>query len=280
MTHPVKLNGQPLVTVAIPTYNSEPFLAQTLQSALDQTYLNFEIVVYDDRSTDRTREIVKGFKDKRIRFVLNESTLGASGNWNNCIKSIAGKYFMLLPHDDLLHPMYLEKKVEVFERDTKSEISLVGCARYVINSGGQRLLQRRYCRKQTLANKRDVLKKIIQKATNPMGEPASLLIRSKCISRTQGFPPHSTYATDLGLWMQLLDFGKYHYLNEPLCSFRISPASWTSKTGTNQKSDFMSYVDRLLLENDIELSGTQKFRLNLKCLFNQLGRLSLINLWS
>ena len=71
-----------MVSVVIPSYNSEKFINDTINSVLNQTYNNFLITVVDDKSTDKTVEIVNSFKDKRVKIVQNESNIGIINNFN------------------------------------------------------------------------------------------------------------------------------------------------------------------------------------------------------
>ncbi|HQI19850.1 MAG TPA: glycosyltransferase family 2 protein, partial [Leptospiraceae bacterium] len=72
----------PEISVCIPVYNTEPFIAEAIESALNQTFKDFELIILDNRSTDNTLKIVRKFKDKRIRVVAHEKNLGAEANWN------------------------------------------------------------------------------------------------------------------------------------------------------------------------------------------------------
>ena len=103
----------PLVTVAIPTYNSgDRFLSDAINSVLDQSYENFEILVADNCSPDNTAEVVAGFDDPRIRYVKHAENLGANGNFNYCVEHARGEYLLLLSDDDLIDPDFLQTCVE------------------------------------------------------------------------------------------------------------------------------------------------------------------------
>jgi glycosyltransferase involved in cell wall biosynthesis len=93
----------PLVTIAIPTYNrADRYLGQALESALNQTYQNIEIIVSDNCSTDNTEHLVKAFKDSRIRYFKQPRNIGADPNWNFCLRQARGVYFLLLQDDELI----------------------------------------------------------------------------------------------------------------------------------------------------------------------------------
>ena len=79
--------SEPLITIAIPTYNrANAYLMQALESAVNQTYRNLEIIVSDNCSTDNTETVVRGFDDPRIRYIRQNENIGANNNFNFCIK--------------------------------------------------------------------------------------------------------------------------------------------------------------------------------------------------
>ena len=94
--------SQPLVTIAIPTYNRALYLGQAIESALLQTYHNIEVLVADNASTDNTGEVVKQFNDPRVQYHRHEENRGLVYNWNFCLKQARGEFFLMLSDDDIL----------------------------------------------------------------------------------------------------------------------------------------------------------------------------------
>lgn len=107
--------NQPLVSIGIPVYNGERYLEQTIDSILAQTYSNFELIISDNGSIDRTQEICEKYvsKDKRIKYHRNEKNLGAAPNYNLVFELSSGKYFKWADYDDLLAPEFISKCVDV-----------------------------------------------------------------------------------------------------------------------------------------------------------------------
>ncbi len=97
-----------LVSVILPTYNGELFIADTLQSVLDQTYKNLEVIIIDDASTDRTVEIIRSFNDDRIKLYVNETNLGIGENSNKALSLATGEFIMMQDHDDISSPSRAE----------------------------------------------------------------------------------------------------------------------------------------------------------------------------
>lgn len=109
----------PMVTIGIPVYNGEAYLEEALTCARTQTYGDLEIVISDNGSTDRTREICErhGALDSRIRYYRFETNQGLLKNFNRVYELALGTYFKFSPHDDLYDPSFIERCVDVLERD-------------------------------------------------------------------------------------------------------------------------------------------------------------------
>jgi glycosyltransferase involved in cell wall biosynthesis len=102
----------PLVSVIIPAYNRANTIARAINSVLNQTEQNFEIIVADDGSTDNTVEIVRTFNDRRIHILTHPKNLGPAAARNTAVRNATGKYLALLDSDDEWLPAKLEKQVE------------------------------------------------------------------------------------------------------------------------------------------------------------------------
>lgn len=106
----------PTVSVGIPTYNRSVLLSQAIQSVLQQSYQDFEIIVSDDSSSDLTPEVVRSFADPRIRYHRTATNLRPPRNWNECVRLAKGEFFALLPDDDVYLPGFLEAMVVVLQQ--------------------------------------------------------------------------------------------------------------------------------------------------------------------
>lgn len=112
-------NKHPRVSIGIPVYNGELYLEEAIESIVAQTFEDFELIISDNASTDRTEEICQAYaaKDRRIRYYRNEKNLGPARNYNRVFELAKGEYFKWAAHDDLLAPEYLERCVEVLDRN-------------------------------------------------------------------------------------------------------------------------------------------------------------------
>lgn len=112
-------NDKPRVSIGMPVFNGENYLAEALDSLLAQTYSDFELIISDNASTDGTQEICRTYeaKDHRIRYFRNQTNIGAAKNYNRVFELSSGEYFKWAAHDDLCAPEYLRKCIEVLDRN-------------------------------------------------------------------------------------------------------------------------------------------------------------------
>lgn len=129
--------ANPLVSIGIPVFNGENFLASTLDSILSQTYSNLEVIIFDNASTDRTAAICQAYasKDKRIHYHRNEKNLGAARNYNLTVEHAMGMYFKWAAHDDLCKPTFVERCVEMLDREP--HVLLAYPKTFIIDENGQ-----------------------------------------------------------------------------------------------------------------------------------------------
>jgi len=101
-----------LVSIIMPSYNTEEFISEAIKSILKQTYDNWELIIVDDCSTDNTDNVVSGFlNDPRILYLKNEKNAGAAVSRNRALREAKGKWIAFLDSDDLWHPQKLEKQI-------------------------------------------------------------------------------------------------------------------------------------------------------------------------
>jgi glycosyltransferase involved in cell wall biosynthesis len=110
---------KPFVSIGLPVYNGEDYLQEALDSIAAQTYRNYEVVVSDNASTDRTADICESYaaRDPRIRYFRNPVNIGGDRNFYRSFELSRGEYFLGAAHDDRFHPEYLERVLAVLEAD-------------------------------------------------------------------------------------------------------------------------------------------------------------------
>ncbi len=111
-------DSTPPLTIGLPVYNGARFIRIAIDSMLAQTYEDFELIISDNASTDDTEGICRTYveKDHRVRYVRNETNIGAAPNYNQILGLCDSKYFKWAAHDDALAPTYLERCIEVLDR--------------------------------------------------------------------------------------------------------------------------------------------------------------------
>ena len=111
--------SDPLVSVGLPVYNGQNYVAEAIESVLSQTYRNFELIINDNASTDATEAICRRYvaEDDRVRYFRSDHNLGAAANFNATVDHAQGTYFKWIAHDDVCGPAFLERCVPVLDAD-------------------------------------------------------------------------------------------------------------------------------------------------------------------
>jgi glycosyltransferase involved in cell wall biosynthesis len=217
----------PLVSVVIPAYQSERYIAQTLDSVLNQTYQNIEVVVADHASSDGTWEILERYSDRpNIRLLRTEAGGGAERNWNRVTGEASGKYLKLVCADDLLYPACVAEQVAVMEQD--DEVALTAARRDLIDAAGEILVRGRGL--PHLAGRLDGLAAIrttVRSGTNIFGEPACVLLRTELVHKVGGWCGQHPYLIDEDMYVKLLALGDLYAIPATLAAFRISGTQWS-----------------------------------------------------
>lgn len=148
--------SSPKVSIGLPVYNGERYLAESIDSLLAQTYNDFELIITDNASTDATENICREYvnKDSRIRYFRAETNLGAAQNFNWAFEQATGEYFKWAADDDLHDPRFLEACVHKLDNDP--EVSLCFTFTAFIDGNGASLVEHSYPIDLLSASRRDV----------------------------------------------------------------------------------------------------------------------------
>ena len=244
----------PLISVCIPSYNAEQFIANTLQSVIDQTFTDFEVVIVDDASTDRTVAILQEFSDSRIRLNRNDLNLGMGNNWNKVVSCARGKYVKLLCGDDLLDPQCLERQASTLESALNSRAVLAVCGSRVINSQGKIVLRRTLPFRSGLVAGEKMIRTSVRWGTNLIGEPMVGLYRRDVLDKGIRYSPSNPFLIDLAFWADLLRHGNAFVDKNPLASFRVSGRAVSAQIGSRQAQAFRDFAGNLHSERAYAVS--------------------------
>lgn len=220
--------SSPKVSICIPTYNYARFLPEAIDSVLNQTFADYEILIIDDCSEDNTREVVGEYakKDARITFKINPINIGMVNNWNVCLSEARGEYIKPVFGDDVLSSAdALQKMVSILDADRT--ISLVSTARKFIDPESNTIKIISHFKNDTVLSGEEVINRCLSEQKNLIGEPTAVMFRKRDALR--GYLNKYTHIVDLEMWFHFLEKGHLAYIREPLCSFRIHPDQQTKK---------------------------------------------------
>lgn len=216
------------VDVCIAAFNGEKFIFKTIQSVLGQTYSNFTLYVIDDNSSDKTLEIVRKIKDKRIIIRKNRRNLGMYQNINRCLSYAKSPYIKILCCDDVLDKRCLERQVRILEENPS--VTLVYNSSKIIDFKDKPLFTRKFYSSDTLVKGEELIKKILKSGRNPIGEPSCIMLKKKIVKINHLlFDESLSYVADLDMWINILRHGDGYYISQPLSFYRIHSSSGTSK---------------------------------------------------
>jgi glycosyltransferase involved in cell wall biosynthesis len=207
-------NKQPLVSVIMPIYNGSKYMAEAIDSILNQTYKNFEFFIVNDNSNDSTAEILKIYKKRypKIRTIGFTSQHGPFGAINFALKFAKGDFIAPMDCDDISHPKRLEKEVQ-FLLDNKAVI-VVGTYARIIDSQGKII------GKKTFATKNDdIYRKFLE--IHPIVHPSSMIRRSLLPKKDKIYYEKFGINDDYFTFFKLLKYGKFANIDEFLFNYRI-----------------------------------------------------------
>ena len=230
------------VSICIPTFKGEAYIAETIQSVIDQSYQEIEIIVLDDAASADTEAICKSFEDDRVLYFANSQRLGPKGNWDKCIKMAAGTYFKLLPHDDILLPRALERQSHILQ--TRQDVALVFGARQILNPNGSPMMERKPLGDMARSiDGFELVRKTIRTGNNIIGEPGNGLIRTELAKHLAHYDDSYPYTIDLNFWFRALAFGNAYYTAEFESAFRVHNESWSAELARSQYHDFVATAE-------------------------------------
>lgn len=228
------MNSLPLVTVFITAYNSEKYISQTIESIINQTYPNIEILIVDDGSTDNTTEIVQSFKDKRIRLLKNEKNMGIPFSRNIGLAKAKGDFIAIIDADDIAYRKRLEKQIIYLNKNP--DIDVVGTYYKTMGNKYPRVI------KTNLLTPEEI--KVYLIFYNNIANP-TVLMRKKTLERHNiRYNLNYFVAQDYELWAQISKIGKISIIPEALIKYRVGHANISGQSKKER-----SYERKMLLSS-------------------------------
>jgi glycosyltransferase involved in cell wall biosynthesis len=204
----------PFFTVVIPTYNRSAFLKEAIQSVLDQTFQDFEVIVVDDHSTDNTQEVVESFHDDRITYILNDRARGGAGTRNAGIFRARGQWVAFLDDDDVWLPQKLELQYKKI-KDVDSTVGLIYTG-YAVYDFEMKCPMYSFLPKKEGWIQKDLLYK------NYIGTLSTVAIRSDLLRRIGGLDERFAGMQDMELYVRIADVSRIVSVKDKLSHIRRS----------------------------------------------------------
>ncbi len=247
----------PTFSILLPVYNGQRYLIEAIESALSQSFSDFELLIADDCSNDQSSKIIDTYarKDSRIIAWRNENNLGLFGNYNACLKRASGRLIKPFAQDDFFAPNILAEFRKIFEKFPKT--ALVSCARRTVNQDGKELKVLRSFRSDKQRSYAEVLEDNLLTLANDIGEPSTVAFQTAFAG--DGFDESLYHLGDVEFWFRIIERGNYYYLNEVLCNFRTHEGSTTSKNARGLRfaldmiklgQKYRSYLDSIGISED------------------------------
>lgn len=217
----------PTISVIMSVYNNEEYLSEAIESVLNQSYKDFEFIITDDASTDRSREIIEKYakKDSRIKILNNEKNIGLTKSLNNMIEISSGEYIARMDGDDICLPHRLEHQLQTFK---SKDIQISFGDTILIDHYGKVL-----CHSWRPNKLSTILKLLKFKIHNYIPHP-TVMLRKEVFEKYGKYDTQFTTGQDEELWRRLLSKKvKFYYERKPLLMYRINPSSVRAKRGEN-----------------------------------------------
>jgi len=250
----------PLVSICIPTFNGSKYIASAIESALDQTYPNIEIIISDDNSQDNTLDKINDLlNSSSIPYsVFNHIPQGIGENWNNCIRNSNGQYIKFLFQDDLLSNDCIERMMDLML--SSPNVGLVYCKRNFIydSTNPEHLSWIKYCGilhknwfnlniSEGIIDGKIYLKdkKLLNEPLNKIGEPTAVLLNRKCFKKVGFFDKELKQTLDFEYWYRLMKFFKVGFIDDELVTFRLHSNQATFVNKRNQLDEDYLFKNKI-----------------------------------
>ena len=207
-----EIKSNPTVSVIISTYNRAHLIGRAIQSVLDQTYQDFEIIVVDDASTDNTEEVVSNFDDERIRYIRLKENSGTSATpRNTAIKIARGKYIAFQDSDDEWLPEKLKKQIRLFET-VFSKVGIIYTDMWRINKNEKK----KYWHSPRIMPEDGIIyEEALGYRVAKIGT-AIIVIKKECFDKAGLFDEKLSMYIDTELLMRMSKYYYFCHIDEPL----------------------------------------------------------------
>lgn len=205
----------PLISVIIPTYNRASTIKKSINSVLQQTYTNLEVIIVDDGSTDKTEEIINEIKDPRVRLIIQKNQ-GACSARNTGIDAASGDYIAFQDSDDEWMPNKLDAQMQIFSKEVGADVVFCNALKNTLDEDGIEKLV--LDERESGFIDRDMLQKKSMVSTQTM------LMRAICLKDIR-FDPEMPRLQDFDLVYRLSESYAFYFVNDPLVKIYVQKDS-------------------------------------------------------
>lgn len=232
------------VSILLPVYNSETTIQETIDSILSQTYSDFELVIINDGSSDKSEQIICQYSDKRIRYYKNEQNKGLIYTLNRGLDLCNGEYIARIDADDIMLPTRLEKQIKYMDTHP-----------HIIASGSSTLRFDGVHKEKIYTppiTPEEIRYKIL--LGSPIPHPSAIIKKEALIKYNIKYDYNYIHAEDYKFWYDLSQYGDLANIKEPLTKYRYSPEQISQKY-RNQQNETSCKLRRLIINNLLKQEG-------------------------
>lgn len=215
----------PIVSIILPAYNAECTIKESIQSIVNQTFRDWELIVINDGSSDNTEKVIQSFQDPRIIYVRNECNKGLIYTLNRGLDMANGKYIARMDADDISLPNRIEKQVQFM--DSRRDVIISGTQIELFGN------ERKKYPKRKLPTRDKDLKNLLA-VTSCFAHPTIIIRKSVLRDNNIHYDYHFKDAEDYNMWIDLMPYGKFANLDEILLRYRISNSQITRPSNKQQ----------------------------------------------
>lgn len=250
---------EPLITIAIPTFNRATLLQGCLEAAFQQSYGNIEVLVSDNASTDETGKLLKGVSDRRLRVLTQDQNVGLLPNWNTLLREARGEFIIFVPDDDRIGPRMLANSILLVKSAPQVSIVLSLFDTYLMDENRTIGPVRNRELATGVYEGFELLRGIFKHRIR--ANMCTVLIRTDALRARGGFPNDMPYSADVAAWWPLLLTGKAGFINEPCGRFSVHPSAETSRLALNTKiADVRKAINLVIHMADVSIKDSHKQR--------------------
>jgi len=253
--------NKPTVSIIIPTYNRRQSISRSIESVLNQTYRDFELIIVDDGSTDNTKELVADFNDERIRYVRHEENKGEAAARNTGIKAARCDYIAYQDSDDEWLPEKLARQIELLE-NASPEVGVIYTGFWKAENH-----KRTYVPFSWVSQKNGDIHKELLKG-NFIGSPV-VLIKKECFNKVGLFDEKLRNLVDWEMWLRVSKYYHFKCIDEPLVI-----AHYHSDNVSSNHHAFIETLESVLEKYSDEFTSDKK--LMAKC-YIDIGNLLVVH---